>query len=232
MFAPSLCLFTVPCKPHNGSTFAAYSWWQRRVVSSQTSWTELRGSMAAQSSSRQFVTWRTFALVRLADCAIQLQKDRLPLRSCSEPLGVCSLKPQEIAKVMQSNREWETVLRLVVQKEVVFPGDPGCHVSSGPASPWSSREVHDIECTCDVRRGSAFLCQLAGTDQRRPVGIFMNLWSDAVTNYCTTVPFLYRASVCRSINCSEERMRRRTSRSHLPSHRVCVILEVVLGRCD
>ena len=46
---------------------------------------------------------------------------------------------------------------------------------SGPASPWSAQEVRDIERTCDVRRGSAFLCQLADTDQRRPVGILTNL---------------------------------------------------------
>ena len=54
---------------------------------------------------------------------------------------------------------------------LLFPEDFGANVSSGPASPWSAREVHNLGCASDVRRGSAFLCQLAGTDQRRPVGI-------------------------------------------------------------
>ena len=110
---------------------------------------------------------------------------QVPLRSRSEPLGLCSLKPQEIEKVTQSNREWETALWILTQSAscrsknvgvlLIFPEDFGGHQSSGPASPWSSREVLDVVRTCDVRRGSAFLCQLAGTDQRRPVGIITNL---------------------------------------------------------
>ena len=47
-------------------------------------------------------------------------------------------------------------------------------MSSGPAMPWSAREVRDLEGKGDVRRGSAFLCQLAGTE-KRPVGILTNL---------------------------------------------------------
>ena len=58
---------------------------------------------------------------------------------------------------------------------LIFPEDFGSHVRDGPASPWSSREFQDLEGACDVRRGSAFLCQLASTDQRRPVGILTNL---------------------------------------------------------
>ena len=59
---------------------------------------------------------------------------------------------------------------------LIFPEDFGAmHVRDGPASPWSSREFQDLERACDVRRGSAFLCQLASTDQRRPVGILTNL---------------------------------------------------------
>ena len=110
---------------------------------------------------------------------------QVPLRSRSEPLGLCSLKPQEIEKVTQSNREWETALWILTQSAscqskkvgilLTFPEDFGGHWSSGPASPWSAQEVLGIVRTCDVRRGSAFLCQLAGTDQRRPVGIITNL---------------------------------------------------------
>ena len=58
---------------------------------------------------------------------------------------------------------------------LIFPEDFGGHVRDGPASPLSSREFQELECACDVRRGSAFLCQLASTDQRRPVGILANL---------------------------------------------------------
>ena len=50
-----------------------------------------------------------------------------------------------------------------------LPGVIGGHVRDGPASPWSSREFQEPESVCDVRRGSAFLCQLASTDQRRPL---------------------------------------------------------------
>ena len=48
---------------------------------------------------------------------------------------------------------------------LVFPEDFGGHVSSGPASPWSAREVRELE-----GKGG-----LAGTDQKRPVGILTNL---------------------------------------------------------
>ena len=58
---------------------------------------------------------------------------------------------------------------------LLFPEDFGGHVRDGPASPWSSREFQELESACDVRRGSAFLYQLASTDQRRPVGILTNL---------------------------------------------------------
>ena len=44
-----------------------------------------------------------------------------------------------------------------------------------PASPWTAREVRALEVKGDVRRGSAFLCQLAGTEQKRPVGILTDL---------------------------------------------------------
>ena len=38
-----------------------------------------------------------------------------PLRSRSEPLAVSSLKPSDVEKVVQSHREWETVLWLMQQ---------------------------------------------------------------------------------------------------------------------
>ena len=110
---------------------------------------------------------------------------QLPLRSRAEPLGLSSLDPQQTEKVRQSNREMEAVSWFAAQSArckvrrvgvvLIFPEDFGGHVRDGPASPWSSREFQDLEGACDVRRGSAFLCQLASTDQRRPVGILTNL---------------------------------------------------------
>ena len=100
-----------------------------------------------------------------------------PLRSRSEPLGPSSLKhpevekkPQEIAKVMQSNREWERVLWLINQSAscrkkkigilLVFPEDFEGHVNSGPASPWSARDVHNIVVTTGaLERDSVFYLQ-------------------------------------------------------------------------
>ena len=115
---------------------------------------------------------------------------------------------------------------------VLFPEDFGSHVSSGPVSPWSAREVHNLECPSDVRRGSAFLCQLAGMDQRRPVGILTNLpqlnrklllhWPRLVRcgdELLYNGPFLFPARVTHSTLRSGERMRRRPSCRPLPSHR-------------
>ena len=58
---------------------------------------------------------------------------------------------------------------------LIFPEVFAGHESRGPVSPWSAREVRDLEGKGDVRRGSAFLSQLAGTEQKRPVGIRTNL---------------------------------------------------------
>ena len=54
-----------------------------------------------------------------------------------------------------------------VSMVLIFPEDFGGHVRGGPATPRSSREFQDLESACYVRRGSAFLCQLASTDLRR-----------------------------------------------------------------
>ena len=107
------------------------------------------------------------------------------LRSRAEPLGLSSLNPEESDKVRQSNIQWELVVWLAAQSAsckkrkvglvLLFPEDFGGHRREGPASPWSAREVLELERACDVRRGAAFLCQLAGTDQRRPVGVLSNL---------------------------------------------------------
>ena len=106
---------------------------------------------------------------------------QLPLRSRSEPLGLSSLDPQQTVKVRQSNREVEAVSWFATQSAwckvrrvglvLIFPKDFGGHIRDGPAS----REFRELVYACDVKRGSAFLCQLPSTDQRRPVGILTNL---------------------------------------------------------
>ena len=63
----------------------------------------------------------------------------------------CSLLVRSSVSTMQSSSRWFGAL---------FPEDFGGHIRDGPASPWSSREFQDLEGACDVRRGSAFLCQL------------------------------------------------------------------------
>ena len=88
-------------------------------------------------------------------------------------------------KVEESNRQIETVTWLFeqavlcAQRKVwvllVFPEDLGGHVQSGPTSIWSSSHLRRLDGVSDVQRGAAFLCQFAGTESRRPVGLFTNL---------------------------------------------------------
>ena len=54
---------------------------------------------------------------------------------------------------------------------LVFPEDLGGHEHHGPASVWKLREFQVLECDHDARRGAGFLCQLAHTEQKRPLGI-------------------------------------------------------------
>ena len=114
---------------------------------------------------------------------------------------------------------------------LIFLEDFGGHVRDGPASPWSSREFQGLEGACDVRRGSAFLCQLASTDQRRPVGILTNLprlqsrlylqWPslERHSNLSTKAYFQNRVRVFHRMLRSGERTLRSTSSPPLPSRR-------------
>ena len=166
---------------------------------------------------------------------------QLPLRSRPEPLGLSSLKPQQTERVRQSNREMEAVLWLAAQSArckvrrvgmvLIFPEDFGGHVKDGPASPWLSREFQDLEGACDVRRGSAFLCQLASTDQRRPVGTRICRHSragalytdpslkDAATNCSTKAHSQDHTLAIQPMLRSGERMPRSTSSPPLPNRR-------------
>ena len=58
---------------------------------------------------------------------------------------------------------------------LVFPEDFGGDAVSGPSSLWCMQELRDLKGLHDVSRDAAFLCQLAGTDQKRPLGVFSNL---------------------------------------------------------
>ena len=54
---------------------------------------------------------------------------------------------------------------------LVFPED----LQSGPTTIWSNSHLRRLDGVSDVRRGAAYLCQFAGTESRRPVGLFTNL---------------------------------------------------------
>ena len=105
-----------------------------------------------------------------------------PLRTRERQTGLSHLSPQLQLKVEESNRQIETVTWLSVlcaQRKVwvllVFPEDLGGHVQSGPTSIWSSSHLRKLDGISDVQRGAAFLCQFAGTESCRPVGLFTNI---------------------------------------------------------
>ena len=107
------------------------------------------------------------------------------LRTREHPTGLSHLSPQLQLKVEESNRQIETLTWLFeqavlcAQRKVwvlrVFPEDLGGHVQSGPTSIWSSSHLRKLDGISDVQRGAAFLCQFAGTESRRPVGLFTNI---------------------------------------------------------
>ena len=108
-----------------------------------------------------------------------------PLRTRGSPTGLSHLSPQLQLRVEESNRQVETVTWLFEQAVLctqrrvwvllVFPEDLGGHVQSGPTTIWSSSHLRRLDGVSDVRRGAAYLCQFAGTESRRPVGLFTNL---------------------------------------------------------
>ena len=108
-----------------------------------------------------------------------------PLRTRGSPAGLSHLSPQLQLKVEESNRQVETVTWLFEQAVLctlrkvwvllVFPEDLGGHVQSGPTTIWSNSHLRRLDGVSDVRRGAAYLCQFAGTESRRPVGLFTNL---------------------------------------------------------
>ena len=116
-----------------------------------------------------------------------------PLRTRQQPLGASRLAPSQQQKVMQSNSEVEVVLWFLeqalrydgkqMQVLLVFPEDLGGSATEGPATIWDSVEVRSLSGLSDAQRGSAFMCELTGADQRRPLGIFTNITSLITRTY-------------------------------------------------
>ena len=111
--------------------------------------------------------------------------DQPPLRSKDHPLGLTDLSPQFQAKVDQSNREIEIITWLLEKATLctertvgvllIFPEDLGGHGHTGPATIWDNMHLRELDGACEVQRGAAFLCQIAGAEYHRPVGLFSNL---------------------------------------------------------
>ena len=59
----------------------------------------------------------------------------------------------------------------------VFPEDLGGDAESGPSSLWDFLEVRAVDGVNDIQRGAAYHCQFAGSNQRRPLGLYTNLSS-------------------------------------------------------
>ena len=93
----------------------------------------------------------------------------------------------------QSNSEVEVVLWFLeqalrfdgkqMQVLLVFPEDLGGSATEGPATIWDSVEVRSLSGLSDAQRGSAFMCDLTGADQRRPLEIFTNITSLITRTY-------------------------------------------------
>ena len=105
--------------------------------------------------------------------------------SRSFPLGMTTLSPESRSKVRASNfslevLSWfaEQILRspqLPTFFLLVFPEDFGCDSRTGPASPWSARELTDLSDAVEAQRGAVYLCRFAGAECRRSVGLLANV---------------------------------------------------------
>ena len=57
----------------------------------------------------------------------------------------------------------------------IFTEDLGGNHRDGPASPWTLQELRQLQGVSDARRGAAFLCRLAESEYRRPLGFLSNM---------------------------------------------------------
>ena len=102
-----------------------------------------------------------------------------------EPFGVVQAASESQARLQHENRSldfvhWftEQALHCEVMRiplVLVFPEDFGGNAVSGPSSLWCMQGLRDLEGFREARRGAGFLCQLAGADLKRPLGIVSNL---------------------------------------------------------
>ena len=119
---------------------------------------------------------------RLRHCDIP---GKVPLRTRLFPEGRAGLSPALQKKVHESNRCMEIAVwfaeqsLLCVARPVamlfIFPEDLGGHHRDGPASPWTLQELRQLQGVSDARRGAAFLCRLAESEYRRPLGFLSNM---------------------------------------------------------
>ena len=58
---------------------------------------------------------------------------------------------------------------------LLFPEDFGGEPKTGPASIWALECFRSLQGVGETRRQAAFLCTLAGADQRRPLGVLTNV---------------------------------------------------------
>ena len=55
-------------------------------------------------------------------------------------------------------------------------------METGPSSLWDFLEVHAVDGVNDIQRGAAIHCQLAGSNQRRPLGLYTNSVLSTITH--------------------------------------------------
>ena len=60
---------------------------------------------------------------------------------------------------------------------LVCPEDLGGDAETGPASIWDLQEVRALDGVTEIQRGPEFHCQLASSNQHRPLGPYTNLAS-------------------------------------------------------
>ena len=110
-----------------------------------------------------------------------------PLRSRQHPSGFPERHPEAREKTLHYHADSEVCCCFLEQTAqcslrfvfvlFVFPEDLGSDAKSGPSSLWDFLEVRAVDGMNDIQRGAAFLCQLAGSKHRRPMGLYTNLSS-------------------------------------------------------
>ena len=119
---------------------------------------------------------------RLRHCDVP---GRVPLRTRDYTAGQAGPPPALQKKVNDANRCMEITERFAEQSLLcstrrvallfVISEDFGVHHRDGLASPWALQELRQLQGVNDARRGAAFLCRLADSEHRRPLGFLSNM---------------------------------------------------------